>query len=93
MTLLLKDPDAILDYAIDWGAEYLDNEMLAESDWAVGPVEAGGLAIVGSDFGPAISSVKASGGVPGHVYRLTNRVTLQSGREDKRSIMLRVEKR
>ena len=34
MSLLLKDPDAILDYSIDWGAEYLGGDLLAESEWS-----------------------------------------------------------
>ena len=29
MAFLLKDPGAMLDYAIDWGADYLDNDVLA----------------------------------------------------------------
>ena len=45
MALLLKDPDAELDYAIDWGAEYLGDDALAESEWEVAPAEAGGVAI------------------------------------------------
>ena len=32
MTLLLKDPLAVLDYAIDWGADYLgEDDILTES--------------------------------------------------------------
>lgn len=94
MTLLMKDPDAVLDYAIDWGAEYLGElDMLAASIWSVEPAEAGGVAIVGDDFDPGLASVKAAGGRAGRLYTLTNRVTLQSGRIDSRSIVLRVEKR
>src|SRR3982751_3788368 len=40
MTLLLKDPDAVLDYAIDWGAQYLDEgDLIADSTWSVEPDE------------------------------------------------------
>jgi hypothetical protein len=94
MTLLLKDPAAVLDYAIDWGAEYLgDEDTLAESSWSVVPDEQGGVAIVGSDFDDRISTVNASGGIPGRIYRLFNQVVTQSGRTDERSVVLRVEKR
>jgi hypothetical protein len=52
MTLLLKDPAAVLDYAIDWGAEYLgEGDLIAESSWSVDPEETEGVAVVGSDFG------------------------------------------
>jgi hypothetical protein len=94
MTLLLKDPQAVLDYSIDWGAEYLgDGDLIADSAWSVSPDEPEGVAIVGSDFDASSSSVKAAGGIAGRLYKLVNRVTLDSGRIDERSIVLRVEKR
>ena len=93
MTLLLKDPEAALDYAVDWGADYLAGETLAESDWRVTPVEAGGIAVVESRFDEATATVTAAGGVSGHLYQLTNHVLLSSGRTDSRSIVLRIEKR
>lgn len=94
MTLLLKDPEAVLDYAIDWGAQYLDQgDLIADSNWSVEPDEAGGVSVASSSFGDSISTVQAAGGVAGKLYRLANRVVTQSGRTDERSIMLRVEKR
>jgi len=93
MSLLLKDPDAVLDYSIDWGAEYLGGDLLAESAWSATPDEPGGVAIVGSQFDATTASVKASGGVPGRLYRLVNQVVTAAGRTDSRSIVLRVESR
>ena len=93
MTFLLKDPDAVLDYSVDWGAEYLGDDLLAASEWSVSPDETGGVSIAGADFDATTSTVKAAGGLPGRVYRLVNHVTLASGRVDNRSIVLRVEKR
>ena len=94
MTLLLKDPEAVLDYSIDWSAEYLgEGDLIADSAWSVSPDEPNGVAIVGSDFDAGTSSVKAAGGIAGRLYKLVNRVTLDSGRVDERSIVLRVEQR
>lgn len=93
MTLLLKDPEAALDYAVDWGAEYLGGDQLAQSLWEVTPAETGGVAVLTSGFDLLVATVKAGGGIPGRLYRLTNRVVLASGLEDSRSIMLRVELR
>jgi len=71
MTLLLKDPEAVLDYAIDWGAQYLDaGDLLADSSWSVDPDEPGGVAVAGSSFGDSISTVQAAGGLPGRLYRI-----------------------
>ena len=94
MSLLMKDPVAVLDYSIDWGAEYLgDGELLAGSEWSVLPNEPDGVSIVGSDFDAATSTVKAAGGVAGRLYRLMNVISTDSGRTDERSIVLRVEDR
>ena len=94
MTLLLKDPSAVLDYAIEWGVDYLDDDdILMESVWAVEPDETGGVEIVNSSLGDRVSTVQASGGTAGRLYRLSNRVVTQSGPTDDRSIVLRVEKR
>ncbi len=93
MTLLLKDPDAVLDYSVDWGAEYLGGDVLAESTWSVEPDEPGGVTVAGSNFDATTATVKASAGAAGNVYRLVNEVVTSSGRVDSRSIVLRVEKR
>lgn len=93
MTLLLKDPEAVLDYSIDWGAEYLGGDLIAASQWSVEPSEAGGVRIAGDDFSASETRVKAAGGEAGKLYRLVNEVTTASGRSDSRSILLRVEQR
>jgi len=93
MTLLLKDPDAALDYAVDWGAEYLSGDTLVQSTWQVTPVEIGGVSVSASDFDEILATATAEGGVAGHLYQLTNHVVLASGLEDSRSIVIRVEKR
>ena len=93
MSFLLKDPAAVLDYAVDWGAEYLSGDALATSGWSVSPEEPGGATIAGSAFDLLLSTVQVAGGRAGHIYRITNHVTTASGREDRRSIMLRVEAR
>ena len=93
MSFHLKDPGAILDYAVDWGAEYLDGDVIIQSSFEVGPVEIGGAAIIGSSFDNKVTIVTVGGGIAGHQYQLVNHVVMQSGREDERTIVLRVEQR
>jgi len=93
MSLLLKDPAAILDYAVDWAADYLDGDRIAQSSWSVEPAEEGGAEIVANLVESGAAIVKVGGGIPGHIYRLSNQVLLESGREDRRSVVLRVEQR
>ena len=61
MSLLLKDPNAALDYAVDWGAEYLDGQTLSGSQWQVTPVEIGGLSVTATSFDETVASVTATG--------------------------------
>ena len=94
MTLLLKDPAAVLDSAIDWGADYLGaSDILTASGCAVEPNEPGGVQVVGSGLGDTVSTVQVSGGIAGRIYRVANQVTTLNGRTDERAIVLRVEKR
>lgn len=94
MSYLLKDPSAVLDYSIDWGAQYLPaGEILAASEWSVTPDETGGVSIAASDFDASRTTVKAAGGVAGRLYRLVNRITTASGKVDERSFVVRVEDR
>lgn len=89
----LKDPGAVLDYAVDWGAEYLDGDAIASSSFAVEPVEAGGAVITGMTNDFAVATVTVAGGIAGRQYKVTNHVVMTSGREDERTIVLRVEQR
>lgn len=92
MSLHIKDPGARIDHAIDWSA-YLAGQSVIASLWEVSPVEAGGLLVEASAYEPQRSSARLSGGIVGHVYRLTNRVTLSDGQLDERSVTIRVEER
>ena len=92
MSFYLKDPQARVDYAIDW-APYLDGQTIVASLWSVAPAEAGGIAVDEHSFLPARSAARLSGGVIGHAYGIANQVTLSDGSTDARSIVLRVEER
>ena len=92
MSFYLKDPQSRVDYAIDWSA-YLAGHTIAGSAWSVSPDEPGGVAVDASGFAPAQTSATLTGGVAGHVYSVSNHVTLSDGRSDDRSLTLRVEQR
>ena len=92
MSYYLKDPDAAVDYAIDW-TPYLDGRTIVASSWSVAPVETGGVEVGEASFDGARTAVRLSGGIVGHGYSLANHVTLSDGSGDDRSIVLRVEQR
>jgi hypothetical protein len=93
MATYLKDPDASLDYTIDWGAGYLGTATLTASTWTVTPVEPGGLFIAGQAQSVTRAIVTLNGGVPGHFYHVGNQVVLSDGHADERSLTIRVENR
>ena len=93
MSFYLKDPASRIDYAMDWAREAAAGQSIVASTWTVAPAEAGGLEIEDDSFGQLRSKVRISGGIAGHVYALTNRVTLSDTKIDERSLTLRVEER
>jgi hypothetical protein len=92
MSYYLKDPQARVDYSIDW-TDYLDGQSVAASLWTVTPSEPGGIAVEQASFDLSRSAARLSGGLLGRVYTVSNQVTLSDGSLDERSITLRVEQR
>jgi hypothetical protein len=91
VTVHIKDPNAIIDWAIDWGQDYLqEGETIQSSAWLVEPQEDDGIEVDSSHHTAGTAVAFLSGGVVGNVYRVTNRVTTSSGRTDDRSITMLV---
>lgn len=89
MTMMLKDPDAVLDYGVDWSV-YLDaGEVITGSAWIIFPE--GELMASTPSYDDASTTVSLSGGGRGKIYYVTNRVTTSLGRTDDRSFTLRIE--
>jgi hypothetical protein len=93
MALVIKDPDASVDYAIDWSADYLEDQAIFASSWQVAPSEAGGVVVEAASNNFLRTAVRIGGGAAGRVYQLTNRVELSDGQSDERSITIRVDAR
>lgn len=93
MAIFVKDPAAVVDYAIDWTADYLAGQAITGSAWSVTPADDGGVRVEGSAVGPGRTVATLAGGRPGAVYRVTNRVQLSNSRSDERTLVLRVEDR
>ena len=92
----LKDPNAVIDYAVDWTANYLlVGEQVTTSNWEIVP--SGAMSDLVIDNVPlllsGVASVFISGGITGKVYRLINRISTDQGRTDDRTITIRVEEK
>ena len=85
----IKDPDAILDYGIDWTA-WLQGDVITESTWTVPP--GNGLVAVSSSINSAGTQtvVWLTGGVLEAVVPVANHITTLSGRQDDRTILVQV---
>jgi hypothetical protein len=88
---ILKDPDANLDYQIDW-SEWLGADTISASVWTVAP-PAGGLTAATPSQTTVTTRVWLSGGTVGQTVRVTNRITTAQGRIDERSFNVRLGER
>lgn len=86
--IFLKDPNATLDYAVDW-SRWLAGDEIATSTWII-PV---GLTALGASNTPTKATVWLAGGVVGQSYVVTNRITTTGGRTEDRSFTLLVKER
>lgn len=91
--LFLKDPDAALEYRVDWSGATGGEVALVSSEWRVEPVEPGGLVVSAQRFEGRDALARLSGGLAGHVYRVGNLAGFSDGTSDERSLTVRVEER
>ncbi|MCG2839763.1 hypothetical protein L6Q21_02050 [Sandaracinobacter sp. RS1-74] len=91
--MFLKDPQAVLEYRVDWAAALEGGAGIVESEWRVEPVEDGGVVVASALVDGAEAGVRLGGGVAGHLYAVRNHVRFSDGTRDERSLILRVEAR
>jgi hypothetical protein len=93
MSYYLKDPASIAEYQLDWSPWLGGAVTLTASSWTIVPAESGGLQRLTDTLAGASTTLRASGGAAGKVYRATNRVDLSDGRREERTLAVRVEDR
>lgn len=82
-----KDPDAVLDYVIDWGDEWLETgDEIKTSTWTV----PAGITKDSTSNTPTTTTIWLSGGTDGETYDLVNHIITDDGREDDRTITIKV---
>jgi hypothetical protein len=93
MGVYAKDPDATLDYSVDWTAFMGVGESLNGASWTVTPIEAGGLTLGSELISGNERGIYVSGGIKGHQYRLSCQITTDQGRVSERSLTVRIMER
>ena len=81
-----KDPNARLDYSIDWSA-WLGTDTIATSAWTADT----GLTLSGATNDTTSATVWVEGGTAGEVYGVTNTITTAGGRRDERTIKFKIK--
>ena len=83
-----KDPNAELDYMLDWSA-WLAGDVIAESEWLVDS----SLTLIAHSYTDTTATVWVGGGIVDTDVLVTNRITTVGGRQDDRSITLKIRER
>lgn len=81
-----KDPDATLDYQIDWGDWLVTGDSIVGSAWSV----SGATIEDDTQFADTSATVWVSGGTVGMPIYLTNTITTSEGRIDQRTLVVQV---
>lgn len=88
MTSYVKDPDAVLDYQVDWSA-WLDGDTITTSEWIVPD----GIVKDSDSHTDTAATIWLSGGTLNTTYLVTNRITTAAGRTDDRTIRITIRDR
>lgn len=84
-----KDPDEVLDYAIDWSNWLATGESITCSLW----LTTGTLVTTSASHTTSVATIWLSAGTTGTVYNVTNRIGTSGSRLADRSISIRVKAR
>lgn len=87
----VKDPNAVLDYTIDWTAWLPGSDTITNATWTVQSTAAGAVVVEDVAVANHSSTVWLSGGVVGEKYTVTNHITTAGGRQDDRSIVISIK--
>ena len=83
-----QDPQATLDYTIDWGEWIAVNNVVVTSSWGIESIENDNTPMTTSSngFDPLLSTtyIVLSGGTVGNHYRITNTITTSNNLTEER---------
>lgn len=79
----LKDPNAVLDYQIDW-SKWLSDDTISTSTWIVPD----GITKDSDLSTTTLATIWLSGGTAGEKYPVVNRIVTSDGRTEDRTIWI-----
>ena len=81
----IKDPDAVLDYTVDW-SDWLGSDTISSSSWTV----PSGITKDSDSNTDTTATIWLSSGKNGKTYEIVNRIVTAGGRTDDRTIIIEV---
>lgn len=90
----VKDPQATLDYVVNWGDKWLGTDTLSASTWTLpSNMTHPQLVQTTGTFDNDKATVWLSSGTVGVSYDVINRITTAGGRTDERTIVINVRQK
>lgn len=86
MKQFIKDPDAVLDYKMDWTVWLDETDIIVASSWKVDSDE---IVVDSDSFTDTDTTVWLSGGLNRKKYLITNSIETDDGRKDDRSFLIK----
>lgn len=92
-TYILKDPDASLQYGIDWSDWLTAGDNLDTATWTVETTGTNAITSTSPFILDNVSLVTLEGGQSGTIYTVANTITTDEGWTDTRRFRVKVEPR
>ena len=86
MTTFRKDPEAVLDYHVDW-SDWLGIDTIFSSSWSC---DDSGITIDSDSATATVTTVWLSGGTVDEEYEVVNHIVTTAGREEDKTLTIRM---
>lgn len=86
----IKDPDALLDYVVDWSEWLPEGDTISSSAWEV---DDAALVVDSSSNDSTTATVRLSGGTLHQRYRVTNRITTVTGLINDQTLVITIKQK
>jgi hypothetical protein len=84
-----QDPEAILDYTLDWSKLLVEGDVLAQTHFTPDS----GLSVLSENFTDSLATCWLLGGIAGQTYNVTCHITTVGGRQDDRTFQIVVKEK
>jgi hypothetical protein len=91
MSIFIKDPDAVLDYAFDWSSWLDAGSSEAISSYTIDADT--GITVDSHGESSGVVTLWLSGGTDGTTYALRCEIVTDAGRTDQRTMIIKVQER